>query len=81
MSETMLLSLPVLRPVLYTDTVKGEQVCRDDLWAVSTEELNAIHNELKQYKAAAEEDLLMRGELRQQLYEATLEISRLKEGK
>jgi hypothetical protein len=30
------------RPILYTDSIKGEQVCRDDLWAVTTEELNAL---------------------------------------
>ena len=28
------------RPILYTDGVNGEQCCRDDLWAISTEELN-----------------------------------------
>lgn len=31
------------RPVLYTDTVGGNQTCRDDLWAVTTDELNALH--------------------------------------
>lgn len=30
------------RPILYTDTIKGEQVCRDDLWALTTEELNNL---------------------------------------
>jgi hypothetical protein len=30
------------RPILYTDSIKGTQVCRDDLWAVTTEELNAL---------------------------------------
>lgn len=30
------------RPVLYTDTVGGNQTCRDDLWAVTTDELNAL---------------------------------------
>jgi hypothetical protein len=30
------------RPVLYTDTVGGVQTCRDDLWAVTTDELNAL---------------------------------------
>jgi len=29
------------RPILYTDTVGGQQTCRDDLWAVATAELNA----------------------------------------
>lgn len=28
------------RPILYTDTVNGEQCCVDNLWAVSTQELN-----------------------------------------
>lgn len=30
------------RPILYTDTVGGKQTLRDDLWAVTTEELNEI---------------------------------------
>jgi hypothetical protein len=30
------------RPVLYTDTVGGVQTCRDDLWAITTDELNAL---------------------------------------
>lgn len=33
------------RPILYTDSVGGEQVCRDDLWAVTTDELNALRSE------------------------------------
>lgn len=35
------------RPILYTDVVKalGGQVLRDDLWAVTTEELNAQEKE------------------------------------
>lgn len=28
------------RPVFYTDSLAGKQVMRDDLWAVTTEELN-----------------------------------------
>jgi hypothetical protein len=31
-----------VRPILYTDTVQGEQVCCDNLWAITTEELNAL---------------------------------------
>lgn len=37
------------RAIFYTDTVEGKQALRDDLWAVSTEELNkeaAIRTEL-----------------------------------
>jgi hypothetical protein len=30
------------RPILYTDTIKGNQCCRDDMWAVTTEELNRL---------------------------------------
>lgn len=30
------------RPIIYTDGVNGEQCCRDDLWAISTEELNRL---------------------------------------
>ncbi len=47
----MLLNVPC-RPVLYTDTVGGEQTCRDDLWAVSTDDLNALREKL----AAAERE-------------------------
>lgn len=32
------------RPLLYTDTIKGEQVFRDDMWAVTTEELNQLED-------------------------------------
>ena len=46
------------RPILYTDGVNGEQCCRDDLWAVSTAELNQQAEELavleKAYRRAAE---------------------------
>ena len=30
------------RPLLYTDTVLGREVCVDNLWAITTEELNRI---------------------------------------
>lgn len=30
------------RPILYTDTIYGEQCRRDDMWAVTTEELNRL---------------------------------------
>ena len=33
------------RPILYTDTVDGEQCCVDNLWAVSTQELNEMKAE------------------------------------
>lgn len=34
-----------IRRVLYTDTINGgHQAMRDDLWAVSTDELNDLHN-------------------------------------
>lgn len=46
MTDTMKLNLPGIMAILYTDTIKGNQVCRDDLWAVNTDELNAIHAEL-----------------------------------
>lgn len=38
-----------IRRVLYTDTINGgNQAMRDDLWAVTTDELNALHNALQQ---------------------------------
>lgn len=33
------------RPIQYTDSLGGVQTCRDDLWAVTTAELNAIVSE------------------------------------
>jgi len=32
------------RPILYSDTIDGKQVGRDDMWAVTTEELNALRS-------------------------------------
>ena len=49
------LKLPKYRAVFYTDTVANKQACRDDLWAVSTDELNAIHAELTRLRAIAKE--------------------------
>ncbi|MGP1675945.1 MAG: hypothetical protein ACTS6J_02175 [Burkholderiales bacterium] len=42
------------RPILYTDSIKGVQVCRDDLWAVTTEEIYSMRNAAPQ-DAQAEE--------------------------
>lgn len=33
------------RPVSYSDVVQGEQVARDDMWMVSTTELNQLHDD------------------------------------
>lgn len=44
-----------VQPVLYTDTVKGEQTLRDDLWAISTEQLNYLHSLIDQAKAEQRE--------------------------
>ena len=41
--ETICESKYATRPILYTDTVRGIQTMRDDLWAVTTEELNILH--------------------------------------
>lgn len=30
------------RPIYYTDTINARQVCRDDLWAITTDELRAL---------------------------------------
>ena len=30
------------RPILYTDTIEGEQTCVDNLWAITTEQLNKL---------------------------------------
>lgn len=39
------------RPLLYTDSIGGEQVCRDDIWAVTTEELNAANERIRELEA------------------------------
>ena len=31
------------RAIMYSDTINGVEVHRDDLWAVTTTELNAVH--------------------------------------
>lgn len=31
-----------IRPIFYTDSIGGKQVMRDDLWAVTTDELNGL---------------------------------------
>uniref|UniRef100_A0A6M3LRX1 Uncharacterized protein n=1 Tax=viral metagenome TaxID=1070528 RepID=A0A6M3LRX1_9ZZZZ len=36
------------RPILYTDTINGTQVSRDDMWAVTTAELNKTREVRKQ---------------------------------
>jgi len=41
------------RALLYRDTIKGEPVCRYDMWAVSTDELNALHREIIALREAA----------------------------
>lgn len=44
-----------IRRVLYTDTINGgNQAMRDDLWAVSTDELNDMHNLIRQAKIFAD---------------------------
>jgi hypothetical protein len=45
--RTLELKLPEYRAIFYTDELRGKQVCRDDLWAVSTDELNGLHATLK----------------------------------
>lgn len=32
-----------VRPILYTDLINNEQCCRDDMWAISTKELNELY--------------------------------------
>jgi len=46
------------RPVLYTDTVGGNQACRDDLWAVTTDELNDLARRAEPSVAAGDERAL-----------------------
>jgi len=82
MNKTMKLNLPALRAVLYTDTIAGNQVCRDDLWAVSTDELNAVHAELatlreenKQLRKVAEEAERFRSALREDYTQPGLKVT------
>ena len=44
------------QPLLYTDTIHGDQVMRDDLWVVSTDELNENHNEITRLNAIIKEN-------------------------
>jgi hypothetical protein len=60
MSEYKCESKLATRPLLWSDTLGGKQVYRDDLWAITTEELNkleaenaALQAQLSQAKAEA----------------------------
>ena len=53
-ARTLELKLPVYRPLLYTDTLHGDQINRDDMWAVSTDELNALRDRLALAEKVAE---------------------------
>jgi len=47
------------KSILYTDTIGGEQVCRDDMWAISTTTLNALtasEQRVKELEAEAQEE-------------------------
>lgn len=37
----------ITRAILYTDTIRGEQTLRDDLWAISSTELNELKKLLR----------------------------------
>ena len=39
------------RAILYTDSLGGEQVCRDDMWAVTTAELNEAQQAVERLDA------------------------------
>jgi hypothetical protein len=53
MSDKLETDIPVL-PVLYTDTIGGKQTMRDDLWAVTTKDLNAQSAELARLQGVVE---------------------------
>lgn len=42
------------RSLLYTDTICGEQIGRDDMWAITTEELNAKTERIHELEAENE---------------------------
>lgn len=50
------------RPILYTDAIGGRQVCRDDMWAVTTEELNSLENSLTQDRVEMWEEMIKKAE-------------------
>lgn len=47
----MNMKLPAYRMLLYTDTIGGKQVSRDDMWVLTTNELNKIDAELSRLRA------------------------------
>ena len=53
-AKTMNMKLPVIRPLLYTDTIGGSQIGRDDMWVLTTEELNAIDSRIALLETVAE---------------------------
>lgn len=43
-------------PILYTDSIKGQQTCRDDLWAITTEDIKAVRDALSRSRGEALEE-------------------------
>lgn len=70
------------RPILYTDTVNGEQCCVDNLWAVSTEELNEsarLQAECNKYEAEAIREVVAKAAIVDRLHVAEAEVGRLRQ--
>ena len=64
---TVCISKLATRPLYYSTDEKNPAFCRDDMWAVSTSELNAITTQRDELLAAAKEyiaalDQTVRGE-------------------
>ena len=49
MTKLICESMLAKRPILYTDTIEGKQCLCDDMWAVTTLELNENHAFIAQY--------------------------------
>jgi len=59
---SVLVSTVPVRVLLYTDSIGGEQVLRDDMWAVTTADLNESHEATAALRAelAAEREKVAR---------------------
>ena len=52
----------LMRPLLYTDTIEGKQVCRDDMWVLTTEELKSVGAVLEAARRCERQDTATRAE-------------------
>lgn len=73
----MEMKLPVYRMLLYTDTLAGIQVSRDDLWVLTTEELNQIEERINQLECQKKALQQVNSELERDIIAIRMRIERV----